>query len=142
MASFIWPAIGLLVVGFLAGRAGRIWSDATQRGLAPAQRLGWALRGVVRPARYWWAGRLAAMSPEEQADLLAREVAALGLSRADGQRCPLCRAEVPHAWTLTGDGQPTVAPGPVQCPACDFRLDADRRRTADGRARPRAMPGL
>jgi hypothetical protein len=48
----------------------------------------------------------------------------MGLSRADGLRCPLCRAEVDRAWALTPDGRPTVTPGPVECPRCDFRLDA------------------
>lgn len=69
------------------------------------------------------------MSIREQAELLARETEALGISRADSLRCPLCEAEVPGAWTLTASGHPSVATGPVECPRCDFRLDACRHCT-------------
>jgi hypothetical protein len=128
MGDYLWLPIGLaaLGLGFLAYRAGRVWIDADRRGFGLTRRLGWALLGSVIPSRYWWGARVEALSPEERADLLARETAALGLSRADGLRCPLCRAEVVHAWALTPDGHPTVAPGPVECPRCDFRLDACR----------------
>ncbi len=126
MGGYLLLALVLGGLGFLAYRGGCIWVDAGRRGFAWPRRLGWALLGSVAPARYWWDARLAAFSPAERADLLARETAALGLSRADGLRCPLCRAEVPHAWTFTPDGRPTVAPGPVRCPRCDFRLDSCR----------------
>jgi len=78
------------------------------------------------PSRYWWRARIAALPPQEQADLLAHETKSLELSRADSLRCPLCDAEITRAWTLDRDGHATVAPGPVKCPQCDFRLDACR----------------
>ena len=126
MGNYLWLAGGLAAVGFLAYRAGRIWVDAGRRGFWLVHRLGWALLGAVVPSRYWWKTRIERLSPREQADLLARETTALGLSCADSLRCPLCTAEIPHAWTLTPDGRSTVAPGPVECPRCDFRLDACR----------------
>jgi hypothetical protein len=126
MNSTFWLAIGLAALGFLAFRAGRIWIDTSQRGFGLARRLGWTLLGTMAPSRYWWVARMEALSPHEQADLLARETAALGLRRADSLRCPLCGAELPHAWALTSEGRPTVAPGPIECPRCDFRLDACR----------------
>jgi hypothetical protein len=126
MSNYFYLAVGLAALGFLAYRAGRIWADAGRRGFGLARRLGWALLGVITPSKYWWGARMEALSPHEQADLLARETAALGLSRADSLRCPLCGAEVPHAWALAPDGRPTVAPGPIQCPRCDFRLDSCR----------------
>jgi hypothetical protein len=126
MSDYLWLAAGLAALGFLAYRAGRVWVDAGRRGFDPARRLGWALLGAVAPSRYWWGARIELLSPPEREELLARETAALGLSRADSLRCPLCTAEVPHAWALTPDGRPTVTPGPVECPRCDFRLDACR----------------
>jgi hypothetical protein len=126
MNSVFWLALGLAILSFLACRAGHIWVDAGQRGFDLVRRLGWALLGAVIPSRYWWGVRIETLSPQEQAGLLAREIGALGLSRADSLRCPLCGAEVAHAWALTPDGRPTVAPGPVECPRCDFRLDACR----------------
>ena len=126
MRGYSWLAVGAVALGLLVCRAGRIWVDAGRRGLGPARGLGWALLGAVVPSRYWWGARIEAMPPHEQADLLARETAALGLSRADSLRCPLCSTEVPHAWALTPDSCPTVAPGPIQCPRCDFRLDSCR----------------
>jgi hypothetical protein len=91
--------------------------------------LDWAVAGSFRPDRYWWDARIEALSAPEQKELLTRETAALGLLRADSVHCPLCGAEVPHAWTLRSGGRPAVAPGPIQCPACDFRLDACRHCT-------------
>lgn len=126
MGGYLLLALALAGLGLLAYRGGRIWADAGRRGFEWPRRLGWALLGALSPARYWWGARLAALAPQERADLLARETAALGLSRADSLRCPLCRAEVPHAWTLTPDGRPAVAPGPIRCPRCDFRLDSCR----------------
>jgi len=126
MGELIWAALALGVLGFLGYRAGRVWVDASRRGFPLARRLGWALLGAVVPSRYWWGARIEALSPDERDELLARETEALGLSRADSLRCPLCGAEVPGAWTLTPDGRPTVARGPVECPHCDFRLDACR----------------
>lgn len=126
MINYVWLVIGLAGVGLLAYRAGRIWIDAGKRGFRPARRLGWALWGAIIPARYWWGARVDACSPDERAELMVRETAALGLTRADSLCCPLCEAEVPKAWTLTAGGQPAVASGPVECPRCDFRLDACR----------------
>ena len=126
MSAYLWLPVVLAALGFLAYRAGRVWIDAGRRGFGPARQLGWALVASVVPSRYWWGARVEALAPEERADLLARETAALGLSRADGLRCPLCGAEVVRAWALAPDGCPTVASGPVECPRCDFRLDACR----------------
>jgi len=126
MIDYLWLTAALAALGFLAYRAAHVWIDAGRRGFGLTRRLGWALLGSVAPSRYWWGARVDALSLEERADLLARETVALGLSRADGLRCPLCRAEVVRAWALTPDGRPTVAPGPIQCPRCDFRLDACR----------------
>ena len=126
MMVYVYLAIGLGLLGFLGYRGGRVWLDVRQRHLPAARRVSLALVGAIAPDRYWWRARIETLSQEERDDLLARETAALGLSRADSVRCPLCSAEVPHAWTLTADGEPTVAPGPVECPHCDFRLDACR----------------
>jgi hypothetical protein len=113
-------------LGFLAYRGGRVWVDSGRRGFEPARRLGWALGGAAAPARYWWGVRIEALSSVERDDLLARETAALGMTQADGLRCPLYVAEVPGAWALDPEGRATVGPGPVECPDCDFRLDACR----------------
>jgi hypothetical protein len=126
MNGYFCLAVGLAALDFLAYRAGRVWVDTSQRGFGLARRLGWALLGIITPSRYWWGARIEALSPHEQADLLAQETAALGLSRADSLRCSLCGAEVPHAWALASNGRPTVAPGPIECPHCDFRLDSCR----------------
>lgn len=126
MNSYFCLATGLATLGFLAWRAGRIWVDTSQRDFELARRLGWALLGAIAPSCYWWGARIEALSPHERADLLARETAALGLSRADSLHCPLCGAEVLHAWALASDGRPTVAPGSIVCPRCDFRLDSCR----------------
>jgi hypothetical protein len=126
MGTCLWLVTGLAALVFAAYRAGRIWVDAGQRGLDWVHQLGWALVGIALPSRYWWGARVEALSPQEQTDLLARETEALGLSRADSLRCPLCSAEVTRAWAVTPDGRPTIAPGPVECPRCDFRLDACR----------------
>jgi len=124
MSDYLWlvPALGLLT--FMACRAAPIWLDCRWRSVP--RRWYWTLAGIVAPSRYWWRARIEAMSPDEQADVLARETAKLGLSRADSLRCPLCGTDVPHAWTLDAEGRPMIAPGPVHCPQCDFRLDACR----------------
>ncbi len=129
MMNYVWLAIVAAILSFLAYRGARIWLDAGQRGLGAMHRLGWTLLGAFLPSRYWWAVRIKILSPREQASLLARETNGLGLERADGLRCPLCDAEVPGAWTLAADRRPTVAAGPVECPTCDFRLDACRHCT-------------
>jgi hypothetical protein len=126
MMGYGWLAIGLLALGLMIYRGGRIWIDAGHRGFGLAHRLGWALWGAATPASYWWGARIEAMPPEEQDDLLTHETEMLGLSRVDSLSCPLCDAEVPHAWALTTEGRPTVARGPIECPHCDFRLDACR----------------
>jgi hypothetical protein len=126
MMSYLWLAIGLAAPAFFGYRAVRIWLDSGRRGFPIATRLRWAFYGAVVPSRYWWDARIDALSPQEREDLLARETEALGLGRADSLRCPLCKAEVPHAWTLISPGRPSVARGPVECPDCDFRLDACR----------------
>lgn len=126
MTTIIWLVIGLALLGFLGYRAGRVWLDTGRRDLEPARRVGWALAGAIVPDRYWWEARIEQMPAREKEELLAQETGALGLSRADSQRCPLCSAEVPGAWTLEAGDRPVVAPGPVECPNCDFRLDACR----------------
>ena len=123
MSSYLWLAVGLALLIFLACRARRIWMDGGRHSVA--HRLQWTLVGTVAPSRYWWGARIEALSPQEQADLLARQTAELGLSRADSLRCPLCRAEVVHAWTLTSDRRATIVSG-SKCQKCDFRLDACR----------------
>jgi hypothetical protein len=126
MDNCVWSAIGSAMLVWIAYRAVPIWIDGERRAMPIRGRLRWALVGIVAPSRYWWRTRIEAMSAQERAELLAREIAALGLTRADSLRCPLCGAEVSHAWSLDADGRPTVAPGPVKCPECDFRLDACR----------------
>jgi hypothetical protein len=126
MIGYVLLAIGLVGLGFLGCRAGRMWLDARQKALDLPARLRWTLWGTVSPSRYWWGARIDAMSADQQAELLAVETKALGLGRADSLPCPLCGTEIPHAWTLAPGGQPAVAGDPVQCPRCDFRLDACR----------------
>jgi hypothetical protein len=53
MNDVVWLALGLVVLGFLAYRAGRIWLDAGRRGFEPGRRIGWALLGSIVPSRYW-----------------------------------------------------------------------------------------
>jgi hypothetical protein len=125
-SHLLWVLVLVLVSGYLLLRAGRIWRDASRLGFSPADRLHLALKGTVRSSSAWWAARLAALPRREQDLLLARETDRLGLSRADALRCPLCDSEIPRAWTVSSDGEPAVAHGPVDCPSCDFRLDACR----------------
>jgi hypothetical protein len=129
MSNYVWLAFTLAILALVGYRAGRIWLDASQHGFSLLRRLGWACLGALLPSLYRWGARIKALSPQEQADLLARETASTGLTHADSVRCPLCGSEVPRAWTLDRDGRPTVAPGPIQCPQCDFRLDACRHCT-------------
>ncbi len=124
--GYLWIVIGLSMLGFLVQRGGRVWLDARRRGSGTTQAVGWALMGAVAPARYWWDARITALPTAEREDLLARGTRALGLSRADSLPCPLCGTEIPSAWTVTRDGRPAVAPGPIECPICDFRLDTCR----------------
>ena len=126
MTGIILPAVGLAALGFLAYRAARVWADAGRRRFDPPHQLAWALVGAVAPSRYWWGARIDALARQERSALLARETEALGLSCADSLRCPICGDEVPNAWALASERRPTVAPGPVECPRCDFRLDACR----------------
>lgn len=126
MGSTVWLVLALMVLSFFVYRGGHIWQDAGQRGFSLAQRFEWSCLGAILSSRYWWRARIEALSPQEQTDLLTRETRSLGLSRADSLRCPLCGAEVTNAWTLGRDGHPIVAPGPVKCSQCDFRLDACR----------------
>ncbi len=123
MSNYWWLVASLAVLIFLACRAGRIWIDSGRHDVT--HRLRWALVGTIAPSRYWWGGRIEALSPKEQADLLACHTVELGLSRADSLRCPLCRAEIVRAWALTRGRRASVAPG-SKCPKCDFRLDACR----------------
>jgi hypothetical protein len=126
MTGTIWLAIGLGILGIFGYRAGRIWADSSRRKVQTAYRIRWAVQGTLQPHRYWWGARIGTLSSQERSELLDRETRALGLSRADSLRCPLCHAEVPGAWALSTDGRPTMARGPIECPACDFRLDACR----------------
>jgi len=139
MSSYLWLVASLAVLIFLACRAGRIWIDSGRHGVA--HRLRWTLVGTVSPSRYWWKARIEALSPQEQADLLACHTVELELSRADSLRCPLCHAEVVHAWTLTSDRRATIAPG-SKCPSCDFRLDACRHCAHSLPGAPRTGPSL
>jgi hypothetical protein len=133
MMATVWLAIGLGLLALAACRAGRVWRDASQWTVAPGSRTRWTLQGMLFPERYWWGVRLEAMSSRQRAELLAAETAALNLSQADAARCPLCQAEIPRAWTVTTTTKAKgslpsarITPGPVQCPSCDFRLDACR----------------
>ena len=129
MGNYFLLAVALAALGFLAYRAGRVWIDAGRRGFDPARRVGWALLGAVAPARYWWGARIDALSPQEQAELLAHKIDALGLCRADGLRCPLCGGEYLH---LKGEGTEKLEEEiSVKFPDLRFaRLDQDavRRR--------------
>jgi hypothetical protein len=126
MMSYLWLAIGFAALAFFGCRAVRIGLDSRRWGFPSAHRLGWALCGAIVPSRYWWDARIDALPPHEREALLACETEALGLDRADSLRCPLCKAEVPHAWAIGSEGRPTIARRRVECPDCDFRLDACR----------------
>lgn len=124
----------LSLLGLATYRAQRVWIDAGPLADGLGRRVRWTLLGTLFPARYWWQARIEALSDEDRENLLAGENAALGLSQADAERCPLCGAELSHAWAVfdsgRADGIPVdIAPGPVQCPSCDFRLDACRHCT-------------
>ncbi|MBN1660340.1 MAG: hypothetical protein JXA93_18220 [Anaerolineae bacterium] len=118
--------IALAVVVVLVSRAARIWIDSRALGWPLLRRLGWALLGAVAPSSYWWEARVQALEGEAQEALVDAEMATLDLDQPDALECPLCGAQVPRAWTVDAKGRVTVAPGPVECPACDFRLDACR----------------
>jgi hypothetical protein len=124
--AYVLLLIGLAGLGYLGYRSGRLWLDAAQRDLGPGARAAWSLSGALIPGHVWWPTRLVAMSQEEQRRLLESETQALGVERLDSLLCPLCGAEIRDAWSLEADGQATVAPGPIGCPECDFRLDACR----------------
>jgi hypothetical protein len=124
--SYFWLALGFVMLAVLAYRGSRIWRDAVRLGLDTVHRVRWTLCGAIVPSCYWWQARLRALPSEERAELLARETAALSLSSVDSLRCPLCEAEVPRAWAIGANDKPTIAPGPIECPNCDFRLDACR----------------
>ncbi|HSJ95731.1 MAG TPA: hypothetical protein VLC53_01580 [Myxococcota bacterium] len=126
MFDYMLIVIGLAVVALLVARGARIWIDSRALGWHPARRLGWALLGAVVPSSYWWDARVGALEGEAQETLLRDEMAALDVEQPDALTCPLCGAQVPRAWALDADGRVTVAPGPVECPECDFRLDACR----------------
>jgi hypothetical protein len=126
MTTTLWLLIGLALLAFFGYRAAGVWLDTGQRKLDPARRVGWALVGALFPDRYWWAARIEAMTIREREELLAQGTSDLGLSRADSLTCPLCSTEVPRAWALDAGHYPTIAPGPIECPECDFRLDACR----------------
>ncbi|MGD8397879.1 MAG: hypothetical protein PVG11_03405, partial [Anaerolineae bacterium] len=119
-------AIALAVLALLAYRASQIWRDSRQLEWHPARRLSWALWGALMPSSYWWDARVEALEQDDQDELLGTETETLDVSRADALVCPLCGTEVPDAWTVDARGEPGVAPGPVECPQCDFRLDACR----------------
>jgi hypothetical protein len=125
----------LVVLGYALGSGLRTWLDTRRFDWPAARRLRWSIVGAVAPTRYWWGARIDALPPEEKVALLASETRALGLERADSLRCPLCGAEIPGAWTIAGaegakgwdaGSRVTVPSGAVQCPRCDFRLDACR----------------
>ena len=126
MTTTLWLAIGLALLAFFGYRAARVWLDTGERSLDPARRVGWALVGTLFPDRYWWAARIEAMTVREREEVLAQGTSDLGLNRAGSLRCPLCGTEVPRAWALDAGHYPTIAPGPIECPECDFRLDACR----------------
>jgi hypothetical protein len=140
MTTTLWLAIGLALLAFVGYRAGRVWLDTGQRSLDPARRVGWALVGALFPDRYWWAARIEAMTVRQREELLVQETGDLGLSRADNLTCPLCGTEVPRAWALDAGNRPTVAPGPIECPECDFRLDACRHCAHFLPGSPQRMP--
>ncbi|MGD8596116.1 MAG: hypothetical protein PVJ26_03770 [Anaerolineae bacterium] len=124
--AYVLLVVGLTGLACLGYRSGQLWLDAAQRDLGPGARAAWSLWGALMPDHVWWPIRFEAMSQEEQSRLLESETQALGVERLDSLLCPLCGAEIHNAWALTADGQARVAPGPVQCPSCDFRLDACR----------------
>jgi len=106
--TYVLALLVAATLGFLSWRGARIWTDSGRIAGTPdsvARRLGWSLWGAIVPSHYWWGARLEAMSPEEQQRLLAREIEALGLNRADAEVCPLCGVEIPEAWTLDSEGR-------------------------------------
>ena len=127
--GYVALAVGLSGLIYFAYRGSRLWLDAAQRDLEPLPRLGWSLWGVITPGHFWWPARIQSMSRLEQAALVAHETAARSGRRPSSLPCPLCGAEVSGAWTLDAEGQAQIAPGPVACPECDFRLDACRHCT-------------
>jgi hypothetical protein len=142
MTAIVWLAIGLGLLSLAVYRAGRVWLDAGPLAPGPGPRIRWTLLGTALPERYWWRRRIEALPGEDRKGFLVRETAALGLGRADAERCPLCRDEIPGAWTLTAGKQAgreaaAIAAGPVQCPSCDFRLDACRHCTRFAPGGPR-----
>jgi hypothetical protein len=106
MTTTVWLVAGLGLLALATYRAGRVWIDAGSMAGSLRLRIHWTLQGTFFPARYWWGTRIEARSAQERAELLAVETANLGLSRADAERCPLCTAEIPRAWTVRTGAQP------------------------------------
>jgi hypothetical protein len=126
MVHFLALTVPIALLAFLTFRARRIWRDTGLRRLSLIDRLRWTCQGALQPSRYWWQARIDTLSLEERQELLIRGSHEIGLGRADSVRCPLCKEEVPNAWAITETGETSVARRPVECPRCDFRLDACR----------------
>ncbi|HEY64377.1 MAG TPA: hypothetical protein G4O02_07365 [Caldilineae bacterium] len=121
----IWILLALIVawicvVGFFT------WRDIRQRFPSESQPWRLVLLGITFPLRYWYFERPLRLSESERETWFQTVAQQMGLSDVRSARCPLCESEIPNAWQVDERGRLTVAPGPVECPRCDFRLDACR----------------
>ncbi|MCD6289909.1 MAG: hypothetical protein J7M34_05340 [Anaerolineae bacterium] len=122
----VWALLALIAIWIVASGA-FTWYDARkQSGASPQELLRLVLVGIVDPLRYWYLEKPLRLPVNERTAWLQHMAEKLGLSNIQAARCPLCGTEIPTAWTTDERGRLTVAPGPVKCPACDFRLDACR----------------
>ncbi len=113
-------AIGMIFVGAF------VWRDARRLNVSGRDILYLILVGIADPLRYWYYERPRRLPAEEQARWLHALAQRLGLNDVRAARCPLCGSEIADAWRVGPRNRLAVAPGPVRCPACDFRLDACR----------------
>ena len=115
LCFFAWRVAAAIHAGY----------DARMHGLSVLASLGWALIASVVPRRYWWRGRLDALTPDEARSLLQSTAQAHRLMCVVNVRCPLCDNEIANALSVTTSGLLAIRPG-AACDRCDFRLDACR----------------
>ena len=103
-----------------------IWQDARRLALSGRETTRLVLFGIIDPLRYWYYERPSRLSEDEREAWIHSLAERLSLSDIRAARCPLCESEIPNAWTVDERGRLSTLPGPIQCPGCDFRLDACR----------------
>ncbi|GAB4565746.1 MAG: hypothetical protein Kow0047_16550 [Anaerolineae bacterium] len=102
------------------------WNDARRLTDDARELARLILIGIIDPLRYWYFERPRRWPRDQQREWLEGIARRMELTTIRAARCPLCGAELLDAWAVDDRGQLTVARTPVECPRCDFRLDACR----------------